>query len=270
MVPMGTTSRCSPRPSIGTPNLTGRSSASATFAYFAYYDQTNWVGRVTANSLTSDPTSGVVSIDTTPTWDASCVLTGELATQTCSTGVAGPTAAMTPASRVILTYNAGGVPFEWGNLSAAQQAALTTGDPSQTPYRLNYLRGDRSNEITTGFTCTGGSPVCFRARTSILADIVDSSPTWVGPPQSPYTATWQDKLYPTQALQENSGTQNYLQFIGAEQTRPNVVYVGSNDGMMHGFRSGGFDSTGNFSTALTPNDGQEVLAYVPGSLLLSA
>jgi type IV pilus assembly protein PilY1 len=40
--------------------------------------------------------------------------------------------------------------------------------------------------------------------------------------------------------------------------------------MMHGFRSGGFDSTGNFSTATTPNDGQEVLAYMPGSLLLSA
>jgi type IV pilus assembly protein PilY1 len=243
---------------------------SGTFAYFAYYDQTNWVGRVTANSLASDPTTGVVSVATTPTWDASCVLTGELATQTCSTGVAGPTPAMAPATRTILTYNAGGVPFEWGNLSAAQQAALTTGDPSQTPYRLNYLRGDRSNEITTGFTCTGGSPVCFRARTSVLGDIVDSSPTWVGPPQSPYTATWQDKLFPTAAPQENSGTQNYQQFITAEQTRPNVVYVGSNDGMLHGFRSGSFDSTNNFTTATTPNDGQEVIAYVPGSLLLSA
>jgi type IV pilus assembly protein PilY1 len=243
---------------------------SGTFAYFAYYDQTNWVGRVTANSLSSDPTSGVVSIATVPTWDASCVLTGELATQTCSTGVAGPTPAMVPTSRTILTYNGGGVPFEWGNLNAAQQAALTTGDPSETPYRLNYLRGDRSNEITTGFTCTGGSPVCFRARTSILGDIVDSSPTWVGPPQSPYTATWQDKLYPSSAPQENSGTQTYLQFIGVEQTRPNIVYVGSNDGMLHGFRSGSFDSTNNFTTATTPNDGQEVIAYVPGSLLLSA
>jgi type IV pilus assembly protein PilY1 len=243
---------------------------SGTFAYFAYYDTDNWIGRVTANALTSDPTTGNVSIAATPAWDASCVLTGVLNGQTCSTGVAGPTAALTPSSRVILTYNAGGVPFEWGSLSSAQQAALTTGDPSETSYRLSYLRGDRSNEITSGFTCTGGSPVCFRARSSILGDIVDSSPTWVGPPQSPYTATWQDKLYPTAAPQENSGTQNYLQYITAEQSRPNVVYVGSNDGMMHGFRSGAFDSTGNFTTATTPNDGQEVLAYVPGSLLLSA
>jgi type IV pilus assembly protein PilY1 len=46
--------------------------------------------------------------------------------------------------------------------------------------------------------------------------------------------------------------------------------VGSNDGMMHGFRSGSFDSGGNFITSSTPNDGQEVLAYMPGSLLLSA
>jgi type IV pilus assembly protein PilY1 len=243
---------------------------SGTFAYFAYYDQNNWIGRVTANSLTSDPTTGNVTIASVPTWDASCVLTGVANGQTCTTGVAGPTAAMSPASRVILTYNGGGVPLEWGSLSTAQQGALTTGDPSQTGYRLSYLRGDRTNEITSAGTCSGGSPVCFRARTSVLADIVDSSPTWVGPPQSPYTATWRDKLYPTTSPQENSGTQTYLQYVTAEQTRPNVVYVGSNDGMMHGFRSGGFDSTGNFTTSTTPNDGQEVLAYMPGSLLLSA
>ncbi len=48
-----------------------------------------------------------------------------------------------------------------------------------------------------------------------------------------------------------------------------MVYSGSNDGMLHGFRSGGFDSTGTFTTATTPNDGAEVIAYMPGSLLLS-
>ena len=111
--------------------------------------------------------------------------------------------------------------------------------------------------------------ICFRHRTSVLGDIVDSSPTWVGPPQSPYTATWNDKRYPAATMSENSGTQNYLQYVTAAQTRPNVVYVGSNDGMLHGFRSGGFDTSGNFTTATTPNDGQEVIAYLPGSLLSS-
>jgi type IV pilus assembly protein PilY1 len=243
---------------------------SGTYAYFAYYDQTNWVGRVTANALSADPTTGIVSLATTPTWDASCVLTGVITGQSCSTGVAGPTTAMTPASRVILTYNAGGVPFEWGSLSATQQAALTTGDSSVTQFRFNYLRGDRTDEVTSAGTCPDhASTPCFRARSSILADIVDSSPTWVGPPQLSYTATWGDKLFPATSMPENSGTQNYTQFITAEQTRPNVVYVGSNDGMLHGFRSGAYDSSNEFSTASTPNDGQEVLAYVPGSLLLS-
>jgi type IV pilus assembly protein PilY1 len=255
-----------------------------TFAYFAYYDTNNWVGRVTANSLTSDPSTGVVSIAATPSWDASCVLTGVASGQTCgSTLVAGPTTALAPASRVILTntnvgLNGTGVAFEIGNLTTPQVTALSVEPPapavpsnsSTAGYWVDYMRGGRGNEITSGFTCSGGSVDCFRARTSILGDIVDSSPTWVGPPQSPYTATWKDKLYPTATAVENGGTLNYLGYVTAEQTRPNVVYVGSNDGMMHGFRSGGFDSTGNFTTTTTPNDGQEVIAYMPGSLLLSA
>ena len=242
------------------------------FAYFAYYNQDNWVGRVTANALNTD-TNGNVTIAATPAWDASCVLTGVLAGQTCSTLVPGPTAAMPTTSRQILTYNdatASGAPFEWGNLSTAQQNALTTSDPSVQPYRFNYLRGDRTNEINTAGTCIYASTSpCFRARTSVLGDIVDSSPSWVGPPGLSYTATWQDKLYPAATMAENSGV-SYTQFTTNEETRPNVVYVGSNDGMMHGFRSGSNDSSGNFTTATTPNDGEEVLAYMPGSLLLSA
>ena len=242
-----------------------------TFAYFAFYNPNNWVGSVTANALSTD-SSGAVVVADTPTWDASCVLTGVPTGQTCSTGVAGPTAAMTPASRTILTYNpdnGGGVSFEWGSLSSTQQSALDTGDATTQQYRLNYLRGDRTNEINTAGTCTYASTSpCFRARTSIIADIVDSSPTWVGPPQLNYTASWQDKLYPAASMPENSG-QSYLQFTTAEETRPNVVYIGSNDGMLHGFRTGSNDSSGNFTTATTPNDGQEVIAYVPGSLLLS-
>jgi type IV pilus assembly protein PilY1 len=248
-----------------------------TFAYFAFYDPNNWVGRVTANQLFTDTTTGNVSLASTPTWDASCVLTGLLdASQTCAaTGVAGPVLPAPLTGRTILTYNPGtsttagsGVSFEWASLSTDQQNALTQGDATSSQYRFNYLRGDRSNEVKSDGTCTGGAPVCFRARTSLLGDIVDSSPTWVGPPQSPYTATWHDKLYATATVPESSGGQTYLQYVSAEQTRPNVVYVGSNDGMMHGFRSGSSNSDGTFNPA--NNDGQEVLAYMPGALLSSA
>lgn len=236
-----------------------------TQAYFAYYDPNNWTGRLTANGLGLD-SSGAVTVNSVPYWDASCVLTGVAASSTCaSTAVAGPTAAQDPTSRVILSWNGSqGIPLLWSNLTSAQQSALDSGDPTPiNQNRLNYLRGDRSNEINSAGV---GS---FRARRSVLADIVDSSPIWVGPPNiSGYLATFQDRLYPTAAAPENTGTQSYKGYVTAAQTRLNVVYAGANDGLLHGFRTGSFDSSGAFvNNALTPNDGHEVLAYMPGAVL---
>jgi type IV pilus assembly protein PilY1 len=57
-------------------------------------------------------------------------------------------------------------------------------------------------------------------------------------------------------------------------SRLNVVYTGANDGLLHGFRSGSYNANGTFcstsnncSGTVTPNDGQEVLAYMPGAVL---
>ncbi|HEX3835972.1 MAG TPA: PilC/PilY family type IV pilus protein [Steroidobacteraceae bacterium] len=255
---------------------------SGTFAYFAFYDPNKWVGRVTANSLTNTADSNgveTVSISATPTWDAACVLNTTTATQ-CSTGVA--TTAQAPTSRVIVTYNGtAGAPFEWANLSTTtpgQQATLAVGDAASAPSanRVNFLRGDRTQEVNSSATCgqlTTSSMPCFRARDSVLGDIIDSSPTWVGPPQSPYTATWGDKFDSATAPvpPENSG-QTYVDFASKSSTgkltRENIVYVGANDGMLHGFRSGASAQDGSFDMT-APNDGQEVFAYVPGSILQS-
>jgi type IV pilus assembly protein PilY1 len=174
-----------------------------------------------------------------------------------------------------------GIPFEWASLNANQQAALDYEGPAPkvadsgaaAPYRLDYLRGDRSNEITT----LGAG--LYRARDSVLGDIVDSSPDWVGPPSAAYTAVWMDSLAPATTMPENNGTQTYIQFVAAEQGRLNVVYGGANDGFLHGFRAGSFDANGLFcgtlgstlaDCSLTPNDGQEVLAYMPGATIVSA
>jgi type IV pilus assembly protein PilY1 len=235
-----------------------------TQAYFAYYDPNDWTGTVTANNLID--TAGVVTVATTANWDASCNLTGTGASGCANTGAAGPTLP-TPvaAARIMLTWDTAagtGIPFRWASLNAAQQAALTFGDASPSSARLDYLRGDRTNEINSS-----GSGL-YRARDAILGDIVDSSPVWVGPPSSPYTSIWADHLYPSASMAENSGTQSYLQFNAAEQTRLNVVYVGSNDGFLHGFEAGSFDVNGNFVS--TGNDGKEVFAYMPGSTLASA
>ena len=242
--------------------------------YFSYYDPEDWTGRLTANSLLTD-SSGNLTIDSTANWDASCVLTGVAAGATCpTTGQAGAIAAEAPSSRVMLTWGStGGVPLEWSDLSTAEQDDLDsvqgssglTYDTTVGPERLDYLRGDRTNEITT----SGGG--LFRDRDSVLGDIVDSSPAWVGPPsKSIYTAyetpgTWKDKLYPSVTMPENSG-QSYTQYVATEATRLNVVYVGANDGLLHGFAAGSFDSTGQIYDS-SANTGEEVLAYMPQSVL---
>ena len=97
--------------------------------------------------------------------------------------------------------------------------------------------------------------------------MIDSSPTWVGPPVSPYAVNWVDRLSMATVMPEQaSGAQTYAQYVTAQQTRLNVVYVGANDGMLHGFRSGAYNSDGTFNTS-SPNDGVEVLAYMPSALL---
>jgi type IV pilus assembly protein PilY1 len=249
--------------SVGVNEKEASKIATGTQAFLAFYYPTTWAGRLTANNLLYDPTTNVVSIASVSNWDASCVLTGVPSGQTCPTTGGGSMTAESPSSRTMLTWNGSqGIPFEWSSLTTAQQDALDNGDP--TPYtsaRLNYLRGDRSNEITTSGSGT------FRDRVSVLGDIVDSSPTWVGPPSAPYSVVWKDALYPSASNPEN-GTDTYPTFISAEQTRLNVVYAGSNDGFIHGFRAGAFDSSGNFvNDAATPNDGEEVLAYMPNAVL---
>ncbi len=180
-------------------------------AYFAFYNPNdNWTGRVTASSLGFDAFNNVI-IATIPNWDASCNLTGVATGSTCATTLAvGPIAAQAPTARTIISYNgAAGIPFEWSNLTAAQQTTLDQGDSASTPCnsttayatneRLNFLRGDRTCEINSA-----GAGL-FRRRTSVLADIIDSSPSWVGPPIASYSTVWSDKIVSTDPLPENGG-----------------------------------------------------------------
>jgi type IV pilus assembly protein PilY1 len=239
-----------------------------TQAYFAYYNPSGFTGRVTATGLGTDAFGDVV-LAATPNWDASCVLTGVAAGKTCtSTLAAGPIVAEAPASRVILSWNgSSGIPFEWANLTTApaggQQAVIDAGDATPfTAKRVQYLRGDRTNEVNSS------GVGLFRSRTSVLADVIDSSPTWVGPPNATFPALWSDRINPAALLPENSaGAQNYPTYVSAAQTRTNVVYVGGNDGLVHGFRSGSFDATHTY--VATGNDGTEVLAYMPGAVVQS-
>ncbi len=186
--------------------------------YLARFDSTRWSGDLLAYRLNIDGTVGA------QVWSAATKLD-----------------AVVPGSRVIITYDRDaqtGEPFRTlTDLSTLQQGDLSTapggGTDSNGQARINYLRGVRSNEGTL-----------FRTRTNRLGDIVHSAPVYVGKPELP----WPDTApFPT------SPGQRYSDFKAAQAGRKPVVYVGANDGMLHGF-----DATDDATTG-----GTEVLAYVP-------
>jgi len=95
--------------------------------------------------------------------------------------------------------------------------------------RLSFLRGQRGDE---------GS--LFRTRTTVLGDMIASKPAAVRGAR--YLTSFAERLHP------DSG---YADFVTAQQTRAPRVYVGANDGMLHGF-----DAT----------NGEETFAFVPSAV----
>ena len=132
--------------------------------------------------------------------------------------------AVTASSRFILTHNGTvGKTFTWGNLNATQKDALQGTDTATIAQeRLDYLRGDRTKEQSAGGT--------HRNRNSRLGDIVNSNLWTVGKPELGYAVN------------------DYRTFRSNNASRSTMVYVGANDGMLHGFSAA---------------DGTEKLAYVP-------
>lgn len=137
-----------------------------------------------------------------------------------------------------IRYNDAGTDREFrGNLSAAY--------PGLTEAVVDYLRGDRSREGTVG----------FRTRQSVLGDIVNSQPVYVGRPIP--------NLYYGASF---NGASTYGAFANAQASRTPVVYVGANDGMLHGFdardTAGGGSETYAFipAASLTVQGGQSRLA----------
>jgi type IV pilus assembly protein PilY1 len=222
--------------------------------YLPSYHTSNWWGQLTAQTL-SQTGPNTLTISPTPNWDASCVLTGGPCPSMNNAGIG----VEGPGSRTILTWNGStGVPFQWTSLSSAEQTALDPGvSATGASNRLEYLRGDRSDEVPSS---NATASQIYRDRTSVLGDIIHSSPNWVGPPANiNYEITWTDNLYSSGAA-ENAAP--YQGFYNTYAGRENVVYVGANDGLLHGFRSGSM-SGGSIVTTTYPNDGWEVLAYMP-------
>ncbi len=203
--------------------------------YQARFSTGDWSGQLLAFPIQSDGSLGATL------WDAGQVVNG----QNYSTG------------RAIITLKAStgkGIAFRWPanyksptttemdtaqadalNLNAsgvydlpAVPAANSTGYGSQ---RLDWVRGSTTNE--------GQPPYNFRPRVvSRLGDIVDSAPFFVGPPSFNYP--------------DSMEAQPYSVFRNTYLGRQGLIWVGANDGMMHGFNA---------------TTGREMLAYVPSKIL---
>lgn len=188
--------------------------------YTAGYDPKRWSGYVRSNRL---DTAGNVTPNSA--WGVS------------GSGTPNTTAsildALSISSRLVLTTNNEtpntGVSFEWetgvGKLSAAQKTLLDADGRGED--RVNFLRGDRSLE-------GGTTAQPFRIRDSRQGDIVNSNVWYVDAPASNYSFT------------------GYKAFSSTHRGRLPMIYVGGNDGMLHGFSA---------------KDGVEKIAYVPKAVI---
>ena len=219
----------------------------------ARFDSSDWKGQLLAFNINLDGT-----IQGTPAWDAG----DRINNQNYDTG------------REIITFNptidnpAGGdvegegVPFrfpvDYNSPAATEVSSVQMTDLMvNAPYDLatvdvgeiaanqqygedvvNYLRGDESNELI------GQN---FRLRNSVLGDIVNSDPNFVDKSNNRYDDGMEAKSYDA--------------FVTLNDSRQGVVYVGANDGMLHGFNS----DTGDEMIAYVPNAVYENLAELTSS-----
>lgn len=193
---------------------------SAVGLYTARYDpQRAWSGAITGQTVATDG-----SLSGTADWQGS---------------TANRLDALSDAqmgNRTILAWNDNtrrGVAFQWNAIGQVQQAHLNrqadgTAD-ARGAGRLGYLRGVRSMEGTASPPSYPATRP-FRQRQSRQGDIINSAIWYTGAPSG---------LFPTQ---------DYRDFAKARKDRTPMLYVGGNDGMLHGFSA---------------RDGTERLAYVP-------
>lgn len=204
------------------------------------FNSQRWSGELAAFKILD---SGLV--EETPVWTASEEIEGVL-----------------PANRNIFTIDhmveqtdgeflaSTGNTFVWTNLTDPQKTALR-GMPDATlsteqvaQRRLNYLRGDRTFEQTQA---DQSQP--FRRRDSLLGDIINSNPQFSHNANFGYGSLGNHSAY--------TGSASYADFRESTASRPPIVLVGANDGMLHAF---------NAEPEAGGDGGKELFAYVPSSV----
>nr|WP_281494925.1 PilC/PilY family type IV pilus protein [Marinobacter sp. S6332] len=150
--------------------------------------------------------------------------------------------------RNLYTYSAGaGVELKAiGNLSSAQESALNTATDGSVDdlgqARINWLRGDNAADSSFRDRLYVPSAAGGVSRLRLLGDVIGSDPQFAGKTN-----------FGHRRLAGTEGSSYATYRASADyQDRPDVIYVGANDGYLHGFDS------------LT---GEELFAYMPSELI---
>ncbi len=202
----------------------------------ARFSSEDWSGQLRSFEIS---TKGVIA--PTAEWDAGALIKTQVG-------------ASTDTRQIITKGSTGGVAFEYANLTSPTTTAGTQQNLlDQDAFgvadglgedRVGYLRGHSQHEGTT-------APAFRQRPTSVLGDVVNSNPWFVGAPSAGYS----DVDHP-----------GYSNFRNTYLSRKPVAYVGANDGMLHGFDSSTvWDPTAKVYVK-TATSGLEVLAYVPTSV----
>ncbi|MGB4911488.1 MAG: PilC/PilY family type IV pilus protein [Candidatus Dechloromonas phosphoritropha] len=185
-----------------------------------------------------------------------------------------------PASRVILTYDpdkaAGsrGIPFQWSSMSSPgvlqnSLNMLSTGTVDGLgDKRVDFLRGVdvvgmrtrpqilltniASSSCVGSYSCPSGGGVAYcstsgsvtctpTGKANLLGDIINSQSQYVARPNGGFADASYAKFAADYSGANTTGKGN----------RQSMIYVGANDGMLHGFNA---------------TTGEELLAYVPSDV----
>lgn len=254
------------------------------FAFTAQYQTSAWIGDLTARTI--DLSTGIVS--TAELWSAAAILDGmEHVERRVFMFDAGDTAGnqlkhfCMPADVGAAWCNDGGglsageqAYFDPAVIALSQESLWTTGGTTQS--LVNYLRGDTTN-YNTGSSPRGANDL-YRARASLLGDIVNAQPAYVK--KSPFQ--YADNGYAgfktcTEGLGSSCAA---AQFPDASNPRRGTVYGASNDGMLHAFETdvnnNPYFQTAGITTSVTTDDvftgnnagnGVERWAYFPSEIL---
>lgn len=210
-------------------SLNALSGASSSMVYQASFITKLWTGNLKAETLSSvltNPTSPSVS------WQASGANpAGTISASSFQNG-------STPN---VFTWNptsGDGVPFSWSSLSTTQQTDLENGwnsvTPSQQSSVFNNNAANYGQAIMQWMLSGNNSSGVFRTPASLLADIVDSSPLFVGAPD------------------EGLLNPSYQTFAQTNANRTPAVYVGTNGGMLDAFNA---------------NNGSPLFSFVPNGVI---